>query len=720
MSVRCRSAFRPWISFLAVAIFSTAVAFADDPTIEGHWEGEIELPGQALEIMVDFDREGEGWAGTIDIPAQGGRDVPLTAITFDGKKAQFQITDTPGTPTFTGDLSEDGHELSGVFAQGGGLMPFSLTFSDDPAEAARAALADLPDLIGNALADWDAVGTSISVVADGEIVLAEGYGLRDLDKELPATGDTLYAIGSSTKAFTTFVLASLIEEGRLDWDTPVVEYLPHFALHDARATLELTPRDMVTHRSGLPRHDMLWYSAPDTSREDFVSKLAHLKPNRPLRETWQYNNLMYLTAGYLGEHLTGKSWEANVRERIFEPLGMDRSNFHTDDSKRDADHAEPYVTNDDDEPQRVEFRPLTAAGPAGSINSSVREMAQWVRLFLGRGTFEGNEVMSAPAIRELATPQMVVGGIPDEAHLGPMSYAHGWMVDAYRGNLRIHHGGNIDGFSALVTMFPREGLGIVVLTNQGGSAIPGLATSAIADRLLELETRDWFGEAAKRRDAVKAIAKQGEEDKERFRVKGTKPSRDLAAFAGEFEHPGYGTLDVEVDGKNLVARYGTIRLPLEHWNYDVFNVIDRDDADAEIIPENLRLRFQGDDRGRIRWLHAPFEPMVDPIRFERTPGKRMRDPAFLARLVGSYSLGPQRIRVRLKGDRLRVTVTGGGAFDLVATDDLEFDLEGVTGFSARFGLPDGDGPADELTFIQPNGVFTAKRMETTEDDAKDE
>jgi CubicO group peptidase (beta-lactamase class C family) len=707
--------------FLFAILSIASFASAAEPVLEGHWEGAIEVPGQSLEVSIDLVREGDGYTGTIDIPAQGAQNLPLKAISLDGAKAQFQISGVPGDPTFTGDISEDGLRMEGIFAQGGGMMPFKLTSGVDPVEAAREALADLEPIVMAGLEDWHAAGVSVAVVVDGKIVLAEGYGFRDLEKELPATADTLYGIGSSTKAFTTFVLGQLVNEGKMEWDQPVVELLPDFKMYDNRTTEELTPRDMVTHRSGLPRHDMIWYSAPETTREEFVSRLRHLEPNKPLRETWQYNNLMFLTAGYLAEQLTDMSWEENVRTRIFEPLGMDRSNFDVSVSENDADHATPYITSEDDKPQQVDFRQLTAAGPAGSINSSVNDMSQWLRLFLGRGTVEDNTLLPGPAMRELVTPQMVMGGLPNDAFQGPSSYAHGWMVTTWHGHLRVEHGGNIDGFSALVTLFPHDDVGIVVLANQNGSAMPGLLTATISNRILELEPHDYFKEAATNRDAGEAIGEQAEKDKDRFRVKGTKPSHDLDDFVGEFGHPGYGTIEVIRDGKSLAMQYGTIRMPLEHWNYDVFNVVDTNDSDSEIIPEDLRINFQGDTRGRVRWLHAPFEPFVEPIRFVRQPSKRMYDTDFLTKLTGAYDLGPQRVRIRLVGDHLALVTPGGAQLDLEPTDELEFDFKGMTGFSVKFSLDEDPDTAGEMTVIQPNAVITGKRAEEDEEeDGNDE
>jgi CubicO group peptidase (beta-lactamase class C family) len=240
------------------------------------------------------------------------------------------------------------------------------------------------------------------------------------------------------------LLGLLVDEGKLDWDEPVASYLPDFKLYDEYATAHLTPRDMVCHRSGLPRHDLVWYNDEEITRAELVRRLRFLEPNEDLRAAWQYNNLMYLTAGYLIEQLTGTAWEEAVRRRVLEPLGMRRTNFSVFDSQKDDDHALPYL-EDDDELRKIAFRPIGVMGPAGSINSCVDEMARWVNLHLGGGSFDGKPVIQAGTLRAMHTPQMVMPGLPQEEWVSPASYGLGWMIDTWRGRYRVHHGGNIDG-----------------------------------------------------------------------------------------------------------------------------------------------------------------------------------------------------------------------------------------------------------------------------------
>src|SRR5262245_44649143 len=227
------------------------------------------------------------------------------------------------------------------------------------------------DFVRATMAAWKVPGLAVSVVKDGAVIYLEGFGERDRERGLPVTPHTRFALASGTKAFTTLALGLLADEGKLDWDTPLRQFLPAFKLHDPFASERITPRDLVTHRSGLPRHDLVWYKSP-FSRADLVRRLQYLQPNKDLRAFWQYQNLMYMTAGYLVEQLTGLTWEVFVQQRIFEPLGMRDSNFSVEVSQAAEDHALPYREKDDQLSQ-MPFYKQFAVGPAGSINTSAAD-----------------------------------------------------------------------------------------------------------------------------------------------------------------------------------------------------------------------------------------------------------------------------------------------------------------------------------------------------------
>src|SRR5690348_4409597 len=246
-----------------------------------------------------------------------------------------------------------------------------------PASAA-AKLQGVDELAARAMKEWKVPGVAIAVVQDGKVIYAKGYGYRDLEQKLPVTTATLFPIGSITKSFTALTFAILKDEGKVDWDQPVRTYLPEFEMNDVVATERATPRDLFSHRTGLPRHDLVWYSS-DFSRDDMVGRLRYLKPNKSFRSAYQYNNLTIMTMGYLEGKLTGLGWEGAIRQRIFAPLGMTHSNLSVTDIEKTADHALPYELKKDIV-TKVPYHNIDAIGPAGSINSSVDDMSHYLTL----------------------------------------------------------------------------------------------------------------------------------------------------------------------------------------------------------------------------------------------------------------------------------------------------------------------------------------------------
>lgn len=547
----------------------------------------------------------------------------------------------------------------------------------------------------------------VAVVHKDRTLVAKGYGLRDRENQQPADADTLFAIGSSTKAFTALTVALLAEDGKLALDDPVREHLPGFALHDEYASRNLTVEGLLCHRSGLPRHDLVWYGSK-RSRSEIFAGLRHLQPNRQLRAAWQYQNLMYMTAGYLVGQKTKSTWEAFTRQRILDPLGMKRSNLSVEVSKRDANAAQPYVLNDD-KLELVPFRNLDAIGPAGSINSSARDMAQWLRMLLGKGSLgkgkAARRIASRATIEGLMRPRMVMPGGRGGKEFGYRTYALGWMVQTYRGQLMVHHGGNIDGFSALVTLVPDADLGVVVLSNLGANPSTALIPRWVTDQVLELPAIDWLARtkqavAARKKATAKAAAgKRGK------RVEGTRPAHPLESYAGEYVHPGYGTLTVSGDGKVLRARLNGIVTSLEHFHYEVFEA-------QESAAKGLKLQFHTDLRGGVQRVSAKLEPQGEPIGFVRRPASRLRDPAFLSKLAGKYKLetGGQTVTVEAKDAVLYVTVPRQPTYQCVPASGLRFDLKGLKGFAVEFKLDRDESQAVSLEFDQPNGLFPARRV----------
>ena len=695
----------PFILFVFFAFIASGQAPAAPPQdLAGHWEGTIDVPGSKLEVNLDFVKQADGtWKGDISIPVQGAKDLLLAGIKAEGMDVAFAISGIPGDPTFKGQMSADGAKITGKFSQGGGTFPFELARAAEPVAKAKKALEGFDETVAKGLALLKVPGAAIAIVKDKEIIFSKGFGFRDVDGKLPMTADTLMAIGSSTKAFTAFTLGTLVDQGRVEWDKPVRNYIPWFRLYDAQAGERLTPRDLVTHRSGLPRHDLVWYNNRTATREDLVRRLAYLPPTADLREKWQYNNMMFLTAGYLVETLTGKSWEDSVRTLVFDPLGMSRSNFSVAESQKDKDFALPYDERDG-KVVKIPFRDISLVGPAGSINSTANEMSRWVTVHINGGKYGDKQVIGANTLADLHTPYMTTGGVSTRPDITAPDYALGWMVDNYRGHGRVHHGGNIDGFSAMVSLLPNDGLGFVVLTNKNGTGLSELLIRTAADRILGLEAVDWIGDASKRLAEGEAVGKKAEEKKATRRRPGTSPAHKLDEYGGDYTHPGYGDLKVTLKGSQLGFTYNGIATPLAHWHYETFSGGKSEDPTFE----DMKLTFRTDVNGNVVGVAMPFEPSVDDIYFAKKPEARLSDPAYLKTLVGSYILASQTVTVSLKGDTLTLFIPGQPVYDLLPEVGGEFSLKVAKVVRVRF-LEDAKGQVTGAEVNQPGGVFEYKR-----------
>ena len=500
------------------------------------------------------------------------------------------------------------------------------------------ALRGLDDFVARVMKEWQVPGLALGVIQDGKPVLLKGYGYRDVEKRLPVTPRTLMAIGSNTKSFTVVLMGMLADSGKLEWDKPVRTYLPDFQLYDDFATREMTPRDLVTHRSGLPRHDGLWYGR-SFNREELYRRLKYLEPSASFRSRWQYQNLMFLTAGYLVERRTGRSWDDLIRERIFAPLEMTRSNTSVRDLPAADDAALGHVWRDCPAEKaagmvgtagaagaaapsstecglvQVPYRNIDAVAPAGSINSDVEEMLHYIQFHIDSGRYNGRAILSKENASLMETPQMLVGDQeiwPDE--LGVATYGLGLSVTSYRGRKLVQHGGGIDGFISQMSWLPKERIGIMVLTNMSGTnPVPNIVTRNVIDRLLGLAPIDWVARTEKQLQDAKAKRLKQRADRAAERQPNTSPSHPLSAYGGTYEHPAYGRLSVQADGAALSVSFDGFNVPLKHFHYDVFEIDDPMDA----LPLSGRVTFLMDSKGNIDRMAVPFEPSVKDIEFTR-------------------------------------------------------------------------------------------------------
>lgn len=570
------------------------------------------------------------------------------------------------------------------------IQPLAAQKKNDP-------LKGFDKFVESTMKDWNVPGLSVAIVKDGEILLAKGYGYADVENKREVDGKTLFAIGSASKAFTAAAVMQLVDEKKIDLDEPIITYLPDFKLYNDYATKHITTRDLLSHRSGLPRHDFTWYGS-NASRTDLYGRLRYLEPTAELRETWQYQNLMYMTAGYLVGQIEGKTWEECLRQKILNPLGMANTNFSVEDMQKVKNHALPY-NEKDGKAVKMNFRNIDAIGPAGSINSNAEDMAQWLKLLLNEGNFDETTVLSAASTKELYQPQMVMPGGMTRDEVFYNSYGLGWMITSYRGKLRVEHGGNIDGFTASVCFMPHDGFGVVVMANMNGTTLNSIIRNNVIDRLAGFESKDWNAILLEQRnDALKAV-KAVQEQEDIVKVKNTKPSFALKDYVGKYEHKGYGFVEViEKEGQLNIVRGGE-ETELTHYHFDVFQTA----PDAG----ELKVQFRMNVNGEITALEIPFEPSLNkPIEFKRLADVVNVAAADLKIYEGKY-LFPQvgqAATVKVKGNNLTVTIPGQPTYTLVPHKEHHFKLQDLDGYSMKFTIE--KGIATKATFIQPNGNFT--------------
>ncbi|MBS9525323.1 serine hydrolase [Litoribacter alkaliphilus] len=562
---------------------------------------------------------------------------------------------------------------------------------------------------------WNAPGFSVVVVEKDQVVYSKGFGYRDYENELPATPQTLYAIGSSTKAFTAALLGKLRDEGKLKLEDSPIKHIPELQFKNNELNNMVTIRDLMTHRTGLPRHDISWYLFSTDSRDSLVQRIAHHEPFAKVRETWYYNNFMYLLQGVISEKLYGKSWEDNIAEQFFEPLGMSSSMAKIDGLKNGNEAAFGYKLKSDSIITKMDYYDIAAMGPAGSINSNVEDMAKWLQMWIAGGKYNGEQILSPGYIQEAISPHMVMSSAPPTAEspdLHLSSYGYGWMVSSYKGHYRVEHGGNIDGFSANVAFFPTDSVGIAVLVNQNGSSVPNIVRNIISDKMLGVEATDWNKLIKERADKAKAEQDSAQVSMSSSQKKGTRPTHNLREFEGDYTNPGYGKFTVELKNDSLFANAPTQAMWLKHVHYNVFMPYPVENGLPDTLEMSpLRLNFRIGDSGDISALTVKLEPTVDALEFRRKPKEVEVDTEKLKEYEGEYELGGQRIRFYLKENddsTLYLFVPGQPEYDLLAIDEDAFTLKIVEGFTIRFERNE-DEKIQEAVFVQPNGTFRAKR-----------
>ena len=497
------------------------------------------------------------------------------------------------------------------------------------------------------LQDWNVPGCGIGIIVKDKLVFARGYGYRDLEKKLPVTPNTLFQIASNTKLFTATSVGFLVEEGKLDWDQPIKNYVPQIQFYNDELNASVTIRDMLSHRTGISRHDGIWYNT-DFTRMELFDRIKHLEPSIPLRSGYLYNNLMYAASGQIIEILSGKTWEEFVTERIFKPLEMTSSIFVVEDMQKQPDFMTPYYEQRDTTillPYPF-YTKQQGLGPAGSIISSINDLSNWLTAQINGGKFKNNQVIPAGIIRETMMPAIPTSSVPDKYFENLNSvYGMGRSTSSYKGHYLAQHGGAIGGIYSSISMMPADSIGVIVFTNRV-SQLPGIITATIYDRLLGLPETPWSDRSLKDYLSNKKTSRESRNKPDTDRVPGTVPSHPLNDYTGIYEDPAYGKLEITCKSDTLGFKFKHISLPLYHYHYDRF--ITPDDP----LYGKWSLIFSTDAQGVISQIKISldekeviFNKMVDP---------RLRDPAFLKKLEGQYERNGSTMTIASRNNELLI------------------------------------------------------------------
>ena len=432
--------------------------------------------------------------------------------------------------------------------------------------------AAIDDVVRGTMKQWSIPGLALVVVRQDKVVYREGFGVRTLGKTDRVTPDTVFPIASCTKSFTTLAMGMLVDEGKLDWDDPVRKHVPYFHLRDPLADAAVTLRDLVAHRTGVNAHDLLWYGV-DWPLEKRIRQACNLNPAMRFRSSFRYQVVYFGAAGVAVGTASKGTWERFVQDRILGPLEMKASRC-TFPTEKDVELASPHRMDGDGKVAVIPRFPLGEPDPAGSIHSTVRDLASYLRFQLGDGTWKGKRLISAESLAEPHTPQVVLRREGAAIALNPetlfLHYGMGWIVQDYRGKLLIMHGGSIDGFRAHLTLVPEAKLGIALLNNLDGGLANVAISNSIVDLFLGAPPRDWSSyfhaiyEDGEREDRVRARELRQKRDKNK------PPTAPLKAYAGAYHDAAYGDCKIELADGRLVWVWERVRAPLEHFEGDVF------------------------------------------------------------------------------------------------------------------------------------------------------
>ncbi len=521
------------------------------------------------------------------------------------------------------------------------------------------------------LKDWNAPGVGVGIVVNDKLVFAKGYGYRDYEKKLPYTPGTMSPIASNTKLFTAIAAGMLVEEGKLTWDKPVRESVPAIRFYNDQLNDTVTLRDMLSHRTGITRHDTIWYKS-DFTRKQLFDKLVYLEPEQPIRQTFLYNNLMFAAVGYLIELQSGKTWEQFVKERILDPLEMTSTSYSIGDMLKRPEFGVGFTERRDSfELYKIPYyEDISGVAPCGAIVSNIENMSHWLIALMNEGKYKGKQVLPAEVLKATLQPSIALPNAALETRGWSESlnaaYGMGRETTSYRGHLMTMHGGDLPGFHTQVSFMPQDHIGVIVFEiGNHSQPLYNIVTYNVYERLLGMDLTPWSDRQLDIRLKGKKAETEARTKADVGRVPNTKPSHALADYAGAYEHPAYGVMTIGLKDNQLQYDFHKMKYPMTHYHYDRFDTPD-DEQDGK-ASVNFRTNPQGDIEAAVMSLDEAEAVFV------RKP--ETIDPKLVSQFAGEYETPG--------GGKIQISLAADGALSLVMAGQPVIPLKQVKGLAFR-------------------------------------
>jgi CubicO group peptidase (beta-lactamase class C family) len=588
------------------------------------------------------------------------------------------------------------------------VLAFALSIpvhaQDKSAEVAQK-LQGLDAFMERTLKDWNAPGIGVGIVVNDKLVFAKGYGYRDYEKKLPITANTLFPIASNTKLFTAMAAGFLVEEGKLTWDRPIRESVPTIEFYDDALNNTVTLRDMLAHRTGITRHDSIWYKSDYTTKELF-QRLKYLEPKEPPRQLFLYNNMMFAAVGYSIELKSGKTWAEYVREKILKPLEMNHTVYSIADMLKQTDYGVPFTEKRDSmELYKIPYYEDTEGlAAAGAIISNIEDMSHWLIALMNNGTYAGKEVLPPRVLQATLEPAIALPNTAGKTRgwwevLNP-AYGMARQTASYRGHLITFHGGDLPGFHSQISFMPNEHIGVIVFVIGNHTApLYNAISYNVYERLLGMDQTPWTDRLLDIRLKNKKAGTEARSKAGFGRVPDTKPSHPLADYVGEYEHPAYGILKIELKDNQLQFEFHKIKFPLAHFHYDRFDTPDDEQDGKRSV--NFATNPQGDiDKATMSLDEAE-------ATFVRRPPAL--DAVLAQRLAGTYETASGfKFQVVMKpGSGLYIVSSGSPDQKLIPYKGLKFRVQEFA--DVVFEFVEENRQITALKQINPSGEYLSQR-----------